>query len=247
MGFSIWNICLLITAVLAIFAVSRLLKSARNKKDPGIGHMNDAWKYECTGRFNEALKAYKLAEQHFISTNNRIEHAKSVFMQALLYKKFDKFEKATAKFLESMTLCEKLNDMDSLAHAYAKMGEMLRDQNKYGDAEEYYCMAAEKWKMLGIKSSQGYAVYHLAITQMYLKKYDASTQNFELALKLIGTRMNNEKMAPALLEAGTFQKKMGKSKEAHHNLLEAEKLFRKLKNYDKAAEAKKLADGLLLR
>lgn len=206
--------------------------------------MAAGWQNEQNAQFNEALKEYRFAEKDFRASGNRIELSKTIFMQALLYKRFDKYDRAATRFHDAIEMCRVLNDHDSLAHAYVQFGEMCRDLKRYDEAEEHYKKAAEAWQQLGIRHSRGFALYHLAITQMEAHKKGEATANFETAIKLLETRMNNDQLADTLLEAGTFEKKMGKQREALRNLAEAEKLYRKIKKADKAEEARKLAAGI---
>jgi tetratricopeptide (TPR) repeat protein len=232
-------------AGLAGLLIPRLVLMQRKKIDPGIRMLDEGWKQESEGKYSAAMKSYGRAEQYYRGKPKyRAQLAKAVFLQALLYKRLKKYDKAEERLFESTELCLAINDEESLGHAYIKIGETYEEQKQYKKASGYYGKAAELFKKMGRKKHTAYAYYHAAMSAASAGQRKAAMENFKTALNRYRSLEELDTLADILIEAGGVMWDIGAKEEAVNVLREAARYLKKTGPKEKAAALNERLESL---
>jgi tetratricopeptide (TPR) repeat protein len=219
-------------------------KVLAGRKEPGNALIKRGRALEEQGRFDSALRHYRIAEKEFRKSGNTAGLAKAVFLQGIILKHCQKYGKAMECFLEAETLCRKLGDRESLAHDFMCMGEMQEEQDCFDDAERRFADAVDIWRDLKLPDHYAYACFRHGSALARLGRHADAVIVFEKAGKVYKKQLNTESVSQIFVEKAVCKTELGDREAALEDYRQAEKLLKRAGMKDGAKEMRRRIEDL---
>lgn len=182
------NICFLIL-VLPFFAVGQI-DSLRSEiistSDPELLtrlHNAIAWDYRDV-RADSALfhanKAYKLAQEHGFDHLS----VQALNYMGVAYRNLSIYSKAFEKYLEALSMAERIGDEEQRGYALINVGNLYLFQTNYDGAIRYFIQALDQAQSLGNKRMQGYCFVNLGRSYRGISEFGQSELYYKQALEV---------------------------------------------------------------
>jgi len=145
---------------------------------------------ERNGKFEQAIKLYRKAMARAAQENLNYIYTQSKHYLAYTLSLTELYETSLADLQEAYVEAFALEDHFLIAVINETYGAVYGYMNEYHKSIEHYNLALDTYERLGYKPYIAEAIYGLASTYRYMKKYELAISKFELYLERIGFSAN---------------------------------------------------------
>ncbi|HPO62460.1 MAG TPA: tetratricopeptide repeat-containing sensor histidine kinase [Candidatus Kapabacteria bacterium] len=206
----------------SLLKLQNKLKSEEEKIDNQIALAKEyIHRYE----YSEALNYLLLAKTKSEAAGYKTGKATALRNIGNIYSSLGLYPKSLDAYLESLKICEELNDTLNIARNYNNIGLIYQNQKHFQKALQYYNNAIKLKKLLKDSSSLVSTMNNFGITLMVMDSLEKAEQIYKEALNIAEKYSDNSNIANIKTNLGIIYSKSNKNEIAISHFKEALEIF----------------------